>query len=91
MRGDWMDEAKRFEDTDKAVLREIKIAQMSCCYDAKQGANGVPDCIFGCGSEVDDDTGICPTCREHSANTVTCWECGTRWEKWAGQDWEKSK
>ena len=32
-------------------------------------------CVFGCYSKVDEDTGICPTCKDHSVNVVTCSIC----------------
>jgi hypothetical protein len=63
-----------------------------------QDAHGQPDqqkiaamegagCVFGCPRPVDSDTGVCPSCREHSANAVECEDCGTRYEDWSGQ-WE---
>ncbi len=44
-------------------------------------------CVFGCGSVIDDDTKMCPRCRDHSANSFECETCGRVWEKW-GDEWE---
>ena len=44
-------------------------------------------CIFGCGPKVDEDTGFCPRCKDHSANGVTCDECGAEYENW-GDEWK---
>jgi predicted amidophosphoribosyltransferase len=33
-------------------------------------------CLFGCNRVVDEDTGICPECHEHSNNIVECEVCG---------------
>lgn len=56
-------------------------AMADCCRTAtEQGGT----CVFGCGSIVDSDTGMCPSCREHSADRVEC-DCGRSWERWDGQ------
>jgi len=34
-----------------------------------------PSCVFGC-NRVVDDYGICPECKDHSNNVVTCMKCG---------------
>ena len=44
-------------------------------------------CVFGCGTVIDDDTQMCPTCRDHSANRFECETCGRVWEKWS-DEWE---
>lgn len=67
----------------------MKLALTACCADAQDGANGEPTCVFGCGSVVDPDTRMCPTCHEHSAPSVVCGECGTMWELW-GEEWERT-
>ncbi len=36
---------------------------------------------------IDDDTKMCPTCRDHSANMFECETCTRHWEKW-GDEWE---
>lgn len=41
-------------------------------------------CVFGCGRRVDPDTGICPACRDHSANRIECETCGQAFENWTG-------
>jgi hypothetical protein len=46
-------------------------------------------CLFGCGRQVDKDTGICSHCKEHSANAVECESCGVEYHKWTGGDWQK--
>jgi predicted amidophosphoribosyltransferase len=33
-------------------------------------------CVFGCNRMVDEDTGICPECHDHSNNVVECKLCG---------------
>lgn len=42
-------------------------------------------CLFGCGSNVDPDTGICPHCHDHSANRVVCESCDRAYEHWTEQ------
>ena len=51
----------------------------------------IGSCVFGCGSTVSDDgdgdgvgAGICPSCRDHSANEAVCEECGAAYEDWGG-------
>lgn len=44
-------------------------------------------CVFGCGSVIDDDTRMCPTCRDHSAPMFECDTCARHWEQW-GEEWE---
>lgn len=40
-----------------------------------------------CGrTQVDSDTGFCPSCHEHSANRYECTTCGLQYEKW--DKWE---
>lgn len=34
------------------------------------------ECVFGCGAHVDTDTGMCPTCKDHSHNVYFCEYCG---------------
>ena len=48
------------------------------CMDGKHAEylREVGRCVFGCESVVDADTGICPTCLDHSHNEATCEECG---------------
>jgi len=46
-------------------------------------------CIFGCGSIVDSDTGICHECGDHSANVACCEECGAEYEDWGGE-WKQT-
>ena len=55
----------------------------ACCQGTleRDGAS----CTFGCGRHIGDD-GMCPSCRDHSANTFECETCGKRWENWNG--WE---
>lgn len=57
----------------------------ACCAETleREGAS----CVFGCNAVVDDDTKMCPTCRDHSANSFECETCGRRWEHW-GDEWE---
>lgn len=45
-------------------------------------ANGA--CLFGCGSHVDTDMGICPECQEHSCDRAGCEVCGAEYENWHG-------
>jgi hypothetical protein len=42
-------------------------------------------CLFGCGPHVDTDTGFCPSCKDHSANTAECETCGTEYQDWDGK------
>ena len=58
--------------------------------------DSIGTCAFGCGNVVssdgDDDgvgAGICPTCRDHSANVSCCEECGAEYEDWGGI-WEQT-
>ena len=32
-------------------------------------------CIFGCNTVIDEDTGFCPVCGDHSSNLVVCLKC----------------
>lgn len=57
-----------------------------CCAAAIEADEGT--CVFGCGSRVDTDTGVCLICRDHSANAIEC-ECGARWERW-GAEYEQT-
>lgn len=41
-------------------------------------------CLFGCGTNVDTDTGVCAHCRDHSANRAVCDDCGGEYEQWGG-------
>ena len=57
-----------------------------------QQQDGTPDqeliaeqsygCVFGCGHTVDRDTGMCPHCKDHSANAAECEVCGRQYEAW---------
>jgi hypothetical protein len=42
-------------------------------------------CQFGCGRPVDEDTGICPSCHEHSLNVWECPACSTEYGCWRGR------
>ena len=55
-----------------------------CCADSLE-RNGA-SCVFGC-NHVIGDSGICPNCRDHSANSFECDTCGKHWEKWDAE-WE---
>ena len=49
-------------------------------------------CVFGCGFVVSsDEGGICPRCKDHSANHVDCPDCGAEWEDWDGGTWEQTR
>lgn len=50
----------------------------------------VGTCLFGCGSVVDSDTGICHACGDHSANRAECEVCGAEYEDWGGT-WKSSE
>lgn len=40
-------------------------------------------CTFGCGSIIQhDEGGICPDCKDHSANRFECPECHNVYEDW---------
>lgn len=56
------------------------------CCEISLAANGA-SCVFGCNAVVDDDTKMCPRCRDHSANSFECDSCGQQWEHW-GDAWE---
>lgn len=43
MRGDWMDEARRFEDIDKAVMKKFRIEHCTVDHDHERNPQ---DCIF---------------------------------------------
>ena len=60
-----------------------------CCLDAiaREEVEGEASCVFGCGSRIDDDTKMCLSCRDHSANSMEC-EAGHTLEKW-GDTWER--
>lgn len=45
-------------------------------------SNDGVSCTFGCGFVVDSDTGFCPRCKDHSANSFVCDDCGAVWEDW---------
>lgn len=49
-------------------------------------------CIFGCGTRInhDEGAGLCPRCKDHSANEVECESCGTVWADWAMGTWERA-
>ena len=39
-----------------------------------------PSCVFGCNRVVDEDTGFCPECSDHSTNVYECSQCGVEGE-----------
>ena len=48
-------------------------------------------CTFGCGSRIHhDEGGMCPTCKEHSANRAECETCGAAWEDWDAGRFERA-
>lgn len=61
-----------------------------CCLAAMDAdaVTGEASCVFGCGQRIDDDTKVCPTCRDHSANAMEC-VVGHTLEKW-GSAWERT-
>lgn len=67
---------------------EHSIELKDCCRHLLENEQG--SCLFGCNSVVDTDTGLCPSCQDHSANRIECERCGTSFENWNGK-WEEAR
>lgn len=79
---------------DRAELKAEDARKGYACPECGDGdsewATLKGSCTFGCGYTVDTDTGMCPHCKEHSANRAECNTCGTALESWSGK-WEKAQ